>query len=292
MYLSPEEMAAEFRRFFCVPTPVSPCLEALCARLGITLVSHGNGNDPDAAVAFDEETQRWELYIRFDADSRLSLRVFQELFKVVWSELCHRTAWWQDGGIDSPMRRRAAQAFAFAMVLPTEVFVSQAIACGLNPWSLATRFLTSPGACAYMLLRHMHLPCPYFYAHLNFRPVAPQQTQMRFAEQGVKAEVWRKGRKRAVGAPRSNWPEMEALAAGFPRMGRIFEAEGVLFDSIRSCKPGYAVVDRLAGVVLSRPVYVVARPNGTARSQMFVQVVPEAYGPILWEEGSHRSIGP
>ena len=284
VFLPPEELAAEFRRFFCLPTPVRPCLEALCKRLGIVLTPHGNGADPDAAVAFDEEKQRWELYVRFDAGPRQSLSVFQELYKVIWSECRQRSARWRYEGIATMMQRRASQEFAFAVVLPPETLVSQAMACGLNPWSLATRFMTSPGACAHRLLRHLHLPFPYFQAHLNFRPDTPLQSHLFFAEQGVRAEVWRKGVKRAIGESRDAWPEMEALARRFPRRGQILEAEGLLFESIRSGTSRRTTTDRLAGIVLPGPVSVVMRPNGTAQSQLFVQVVPERYGPILWEE--------
>jgi len=103
---APEELAAEFRRFFCVPTPVRPYVEAICERLGIVLVPHGNGNDPDAAVAFDEEKRCWELYVRFEAGSRQSLCVCQEFTRRCGARVANGS---HGGGMEASIRSYVAR---------------------------------------------------------------------------------------------------------------------------------------------------------------------------------------
>jgi hypothetical protein len=283
---SVEEIAQEFRQFFQLPVPVAPALKTLLESLNIALIPHGNSRDPDACASYDTETQRWEILIRFDVGKRESLCILRELWLILFAYSGHRVPWWEawsaEMGIVRP--RTVADRFACAVVLPPPIFPERALECGLNPWTLANRFLTTPGACCYALLRQMRLPFPYFQALLNFCPDPPQQTRLFFQENSVKAEVWKKGIRRVYGRAAGNWPEMEALGVAFPRAGSIVEVDGGLYRAIKACFPTVERTASLVGVQLPKPVCVVARPNGTAQSQMFVQAVPCGHEEVLLDE--------
>lgn len=281
-----EAVADAFRQFYRLPVPVGPRLSALCETAGIALIRHGNVADRDVCSDFNGETQQWEIYLRADVGLRESLCLLRELFTILSCEAHERISWWQDWlvGIRRTSTMRPTDRFAYAVVLPSKPFYEQAIVYGLNPWTLATRFLTTPGACFFALTRALRLPVPYFQAHLNFRPPAPDQTRLFFEEESVQAEIWRKSFCRVSGRGGSAWPGMQALAASFPPTGRRLEVAGVLFQAIKTCRPLLATIDRIAGRALPEPVCLVARPNGAAQSQMFLQAVPCGWEGILLDD--------
>jgi hypothetical protein len=283
---SVEDIAHAFRQFWRVPVPVGPHLEELCRKMDVALLRHDNIAGLDACSDFEMERQRWEIYVRSDVGIREGLCILREVFQILSRQACESISWWSDwlAAGHNLSADRLASRFAYAVVLPPQPFREEAVAHGLNPWTLATRFLTTPGACFFALTRAMRLPAPYFQAHLNFRPPAPEQTRLFFIEQSVQAQIWRKSLSRAYGSAGKRWLEMEALAAGFPAMGRILEADGLLLEAIRSCRPLMETADRLAGIPLPHPVCIVARPNGMAQSQMFVQAVPHDYAGLLMED--------
>ncbi|HZT42909.1 MAG TPA: hypothetical protein VFA07_12145 [Chthonomonadaceae bacterium] len=282
---SVEDVVHAFRQFWRVPVPVGPYLEELCRKMGVAFLRHENIAGIDACSDFDGETQRWEIYVRSDVGLREGLCVLREVFKILSRQAYESVSWWSDwlAAGQTASANRLASRFAYAVVLPPKQFGEAALTHGLNPWTLATCFLTTPGACFFALTRTLRLPAPYFQAHLNFRPPTPEQTRLCFTNESVQAQVWRKSLSRVYGRPGEQWPEMEALAAGFPATGRILEADGMLLEAIRSCRSVMETTDHLAGIKLPHPVCVVARPNGMAQSQMFVQAVPHDYAGLLME---------
>ncbi|HLV78699.1 MAG TPA: hypothetical protein VKT32_00415 [Chthonomonadaceae bacterium] len=281
-----EDIAHAFRQFWRVPVPVAPHLETLCRAMNVALYRHDNIAGLDVCSDFETETQRWEIYVRSDVGMREGLCVLREIFRILSRQAYESVSWWSDwlaaGRAESA--NRLASRFAYAVALPPQTFEEAALAHGLNPWTLAARFMTTPGACFFALTRFLRLPAPYFQAHLNFRPPAPEQTRLIFIEQSVQAQVWRKSLSRSPGRADARWPEMQALAAGFPAAGRLLEADGFLLESIRACQPLLETTTRLAGISLPHPICVAARPNGLAQSQMFVQAVPEAYAGVLMDD--------
>jgi hypothetical protein len=275
------DVAAAFRQFYRLPIPVAPHLDALLKTLGITLVRHGNPSDPDACSDFHAEAQRWEIFVRFDLGLRETLCLLQEVFHILHGIALERIPWWEDLMLGIPRRRYAAETFAYAVALPPVLFLPQALCGGLDIWSLATQFATTPGACFHALARGLRLPFPYFQALLDFRPELCGQQELFFAEQGVRAQVWQKCLKRPMGREAGAWPEMMAAARAFPRMGQTMEVEGLLYRAIKTGEPLWELCAELGGMRLPRPVCLAARPNGAARSRMFVQIVPAEYTDIL-----------
>ncbi|HLK57357.1 MAG TPA: hypothetical protein VKU00_12380 [Chthonomonadaceae bacterium] len=276
-----DDVAAAFRRFYQLPVPVAPHLEPLLETLGIGLTRHGNAADPNACSDFHADAQRWEIFVRYDLGRQESLALLREVFHILHRIGTERIPWWEEGMAGRERPRRAAAAFAYAVALPPALFLPQALCGGLDLWSLAAHFVTTPGACFHALARGLRLPFPYFQALLNFRPELHGQQELFFAERGVRAQVWKKCLKRPVGRGIGAWPEMTAAAQAFPRIGRNTEVDGLLYQAIKTGEPQCALTEEMGGLRLPRPVCLAARPNGTARSQMFVQIVPAEYADLL-----------
>lgn len=288
-FITPERIGQAFRHRFHAPAPlpVSWVHERL-SEFGIAW--EGIPALPDGLKALtvcDETAGLYTIHIPYNAPEE-AVTLLHELFEIIYGRFSHHfprwaTRWLEMQNVSQP--HQLADKFAYAVVISRTEYQDAAKRTGCDLWELASRFGLRPSNALLALNNYVPTPCPVFISRLNFRNVEqPVQTMMFFGIEGKQGVVWKRNLKSGSGKQRRTWHAVETLGKCFPSQDEIIIADGFAYQALKEGRQTQATTREILGLTLPAPVYAVARPNGIARSQMFLYAVPVEYEDILKDD--------
>lgn len=272
-----QTLAGEFRRRFRIGTRVRVQIYKLAKDLGVEIVNVAS--HPKAGLygrsTYNPDLSRYEVHIPPLMKQDEGVTVLHEIFELLFWRCHHRIEWWEDWiriqRIHDP--HLVADQFALKVILSSHRVRKYVKEQGLNPWSMADSFELWPGICTLGIIQYIGFPCPFLQVFLDMRDSSVQQPLLDFNGTGKFATIKQIHMKSRDLISNYQCQEMNELEQIFKKRADTIEIPcGDFISEVReSGMARGAYQEKVLGVSLKSPVYVMARPR---KNQIILQYVP------------------
>ena len=282
-----DAIAAAFRTFFHLPVPLpAAVLFAKLEEMGI-IVDGDSHMEVEGHNDYDEEKKQYIIRVPYPCNDEVAI-LLHEVFEIIAGRLFFLSSWWGDWCYQNKVEQahQVADEFAGIVLVPPRELRIQSQKNGRAVFAMAKYFNVPPALITKRLSQVVRVPCPVFTARLSLTDLTTEQGILMLDDPAVsvRAKVWRAELNKPKVETQPEWGAIETLKKVFPKKNRILSIDGFALQALKEGREISCETDNIFNIRLPYPVFVVARPNGISRTQLYIHAVPRGYEDQLLDE--------